>query len=433
MFSPMAGLVMLVFAFLLTCANLFSYVLYNRQKSVRQSLWFSRLLMSIVLQVVCNIFAWVVEIIPGCPAAFTAASNLSCFIAANLTWVFFTHYMLDGLDSAWADRFLFIADALFVVTSLLSIVMTPLGMAYFEDYAFAHQLDPANDVSAVYLILVMLVNFLMVFMRRDLDRRRRFSCVLDVALPLTGLIVQMFFPTIPGLVLGNVLAFQVVYGNIYLATAFANSKMESELARQRAELTEQQSALMLSQIKPHFLYNTLTAIASLCDEDPGAAQEMTLDFADYLRGNMDSISSKKPVPFTRELEHTKCYLAIESRRFGDKLKIQYDIQAVDFEIPPLSLQPLVENAVKHGVGMEPEGGTVAISTSKVNGFWLVEVRDNGVGFSVTEYGPDEKRSHTGLSNVRRRLEDQCGATLLIESRKGEGTRVTLRIPDGGDQ
>ncbi|MBQ2581184.1 MAG: histidine kinase, partial [Ruminococcus sp.] len=136
------------------------------------------------------------------------------------------------------------------------------------------------------------------------------------------------------------------------------AEIASERERAEKELYEAKVAVMTSQIQPHFMYNALTSIAMMCQIDPETAQEATVTFAKYLRGNMDSLKQTKPVPFTIELEHLKKYLYIEKLRFGKKLNVEYDIQTTDFCIPMLSVQPLVENAVKHGVGMKKKGGTV---------------------------------------------------------------------------
>lgn len=118
------------------------------------------------------------------------------------------------------------------------------------------------------------------------------------------------------------------------------------------ELYEAKVAVMASQIRPHFMYNALSSIAMMCTLNPETAQEATVTFADYLRGNMNSLKQTAPVPFETELEHLKKYPYIEKLRFADLLNVEYDIRATDFMLPLLSIQPLVENVVKHGVGRQ---------------------------------------------------------------------------------
>ena len=193
------------------------------------------------------------------------------------------------------------------------------------------------------------------------------------------------------------------------------------------ELYEAKVSVMVSQIRPHFMFNALSSIAILCRLDPETAYKATVTFSDYLRGNMDSLRQTAPVPFETELGHLKKYLYIEKLRFGDELNIEYDIQATDFEVPQLSIQPLVENAVKHGVGMKEDGGTVKISARETEKYFEVVIEDDGTGFDVNEK-KDDGRSHIGMENARKRLKELCGADVIITSAVGEGTKARVVIP-----
>ncbi|MGN0501912.1 MAG: sensor histidine kinase, partial [Ruminococcus sp.] len=177
----------------------------------------------------------------------------------------------------------------------------------------------------------------------------------------------------------------------------------------------------------HFLYNTLTSIYCLCDRDSKAAKQAISDFSKYLRGNFESVGRKMPIMFEDELNHVQSYLALEKMRFGDELDVVYDIQAHNFLLPALTIQPLVENAVKHGVGDAPNGGTVMLSTRELPEFYEIEIYDNGVGFDTENFDKDEK-IHIGIENVRSRLELMCNGTLTLKSSVGNGTTATIRLP-----
>ena len=142
---------------------------------------------------------------------------------------------------------------------------------------------------------------------------------------------------------------------------------------------------------------------------------------------MNSLKEQAPVPFESELRHLETYLSLEKMRFGDELNIEYDIEATDFLIPSLTVQPLVENAVKHGVGMKEDGGTVTIATKEFNDRYEVIVSDDGVGFDTAKK-PNDGRTHIGMENVRNRLKTMCNAVLNIESTVGKGTVATITIP-----
>ena len=196
-----------------------------------------------------------------------------------------------------------------------------------------------------------------------------------------------------------------------------------------ALMMNQQLQIMFSQIQPHFLYNSLTVIQELCHTDPAQAEIATIQFAKYLRRNMDGLQSKTPIPFSEELEHTREYLSLEQMRFEDNLTVRYDIQCESFSLPPLTLQPIVENAVRHGVRGNTDGrGEVTISSREYPGRYEIVVTDNGPGFNPEELPKNSGRSHIGIRNVRERLAGMCGGEMTIRSAPGEGTVVTITLP-----
>ena len=203
-----------------------------------------------------------------------------------------------------------------------------------------------------------------------------------------------------------------------------------ELQKKEQELSKQKIAIMLSQIQPHFLYNALLVIQELCITNPKEAEHATMEFSKFLRGNLDSLAADVPIPFVKEMEHTKNYLSLEQKRFGKKLQVQWDIQTTAFFIPALSLQPIVENAVRYGVTKIKGGGTVKIATKETEEQYVVTVSDNGKGFDPCQKKEDG-RTHIGISNVAKRLEDMCNGRLEIESRENIGTIARLMIPKGG--
>lgn len=142
---------------------------------------------------------------------------------------------------------------------------------------------------------------------------------------------------------------------------------------------------------------------------------------------MESITNKGLIPFKKELAHVKNYAALELVRFEDRLNIEYNITCTDFQIPPLTVQPIVENAVKYGILGHDDITRVQISTSEDESNFYVTVEDNGVGFNAEEEKNDGK-SHVGIKNVRRRLEMMCGGSLVIESRIGKGTIAMIAVP-----
>ncbi len=194
---------------------------------------------------------------------------------------------------------------------------------------------------------------------------------------------------------------------------------------EQALKAEQRIQIMMSQIQPHFLYNTLSTIQALCRIDPEKAFITTEKFGSYLRQNIDSLGQPNLIPAQKELEHTRIYAEIEALRFPS-VRFEYDTPDLDFRIPALTIQPLVENAVNHGVRLCREG-VVTIQTRRTGDGHEITVRDNGRGFDVN--APENgEGSHIGLRNVRERVGQMCGGTLTVESAVDRGTTVTIRIP-----
>ncbi|MBQ9228702.1 MAG: histidine kinase [Eubacterium sp.] len=194
---------------------------------------------------------------------------------------------------------------------------------------------------------------------------------------------------------------------------------------ERALMAEQRIKIMMSQIQPHFVSNTLTTIQSLCMLDPPKAAEITGKFGAYIRNNIASLDEEKLIPIKKEIEHTKIYTEIEMLRFPD-ISVEYEIDEEDFSVPALTVQPLVENAIRHGV-REIENGKVSIVTKNTEKSHIITIRDNGVGFDTDTLSVQDG-AHIGINNVRERVKAMCGGTLAIDSQIGKGTTVTITIP-----
>ena len=197
------------------------------------------------------------------------------------------------------------------------------------------------------------------------------------------------------------------------------------------ELQESRISIMLSQLRPHFLFNVLNSIYYLCGKDPETAKKMVDKFSTYLRNNLDSLDQKTMIPFHTEFDHIQTYLELEKLRFDEELTIVYDIQVDCFSLPVLTVQPLVENAVKHGITKKRGGGVLALSTREEPESYVITVADTGVGFDSEHY-MDDGKVHIGIENVRQRLEHMVGGMLKITSIPGEGTTAVIIIPKKED-
>ena len=207
----------------------------------------------------------------------------------------------------------------------------------------------------------------------------------------------------------------------------AHDELENDVLRNEKEQARLRMAVMVSQMQPHFLYNSLAVIEALCEEDPRLAAEATNAFSNYLRENMDFADRSSPIPFLEELNHIKTYVWLEKLRFPNKLKMEYDIRCTAFFVPALSVQPMVENAIKHGICRSRSGGTVRLCSFETERHYNVIVSDDGTGFDVRKM-TDDSRQHLGIRNTGYRIREMVGGSLDIVSAPGKGTTVTIRIP-----
>ncbi len=334
----------------------------------------------------------------------------------------FTAYLLRTCGENWLKSPLFRT-----VVVLWIIYFILLAIAQFTTFLYYFTPDNQYIRASWYLLLVtpifavMFLNLASVIKRRDKLPRKYYIAFLIHLLPLQVALL------VTNTIIENTTVFVVLGMCVSTLAIFAiilYDQIESYVEQQR-EIVNQRASIMVLQMRPHFIYNAMMSIYYLCAKDPIKAQQVTLDFTTYLRKNFTAIASENTIPFADELEHTRAYLAIEQIQFEDRLFVHYDTPHKEFRLPPLTLQPIVENAVKHGMDPEYPPLTVIIKSLQTADFGNeIVVEDNGPGFSPD----DDYEPYTALKNIRQRLEMMCGGKLTIRSREGGGTIVTLTIP-----
>lgn len=279
-------------------------------------------------------------------------------------------------------------------------------------------LSQVGGIAGMFVNTGMLVRY-----RKYLNKIELLALFSYIVLPVAAMTIQIFIYGVALLNLATTMSILLIFLLIQIEQARKLQEKELELADSRV-------AVMLSQIQPHFIYNVLTAIKQLCDSNPEEAKEAIVEFSVYLRGNLDLLVTKHKILFESELDQVKNYLSLEKKRFGSRLNIKYDIRTEGFQIPPLTVQTIVENAVRHGATKNENGGTVVISAWETEEDYVVTVSDDGPG--MNPICPEDGRSHVGMENVKLRLESMCRGQLKVESDPGTGTRVTIYVPKGGD-
>ena len=272
------------------------------------------------------------------------------------------------------------------------------------------------------MIAIELLNLAGTIKRRKRLSRKVFLALLIAILPtMIALITHLFIDVFPLIDISYVCSALAMYSFI-----LSDAMQQQKLARQQLEIAHERTSVMVLQMRPHFIYNTLMSIYSLCRLDPQKARQITMDFTNYLRRNFKAVVSDRAIPFSTELEHTRAYLAVEQAQFDEMLVVDYDTPFIHFQVPPLTLQPIVENAVKHS--MDPYSGPLRISirTQHTDSGDEIIVEDNGRGFAAPT---DDGEPHIALKNIRQRLEIMCGGSLAITSSEDGGTVVTVTIPE----
>lgn len=339
-------------------------------------------------------------------------------ITYYLLMMLFAHYVMQLISQKKKPGIIWmvIIDAACTVGILIwtfagfteSIVLhTETGMERGPYYLLGQM--PGHVIAVLILLLILRFH-------REIGCKYMVILFSYIIMPVLGVWLHYLIP-----------ALQMQYAMMAYALLLFYLMIHSEREQELALMLERsQAELAVSQIKPHFIFNTLNAIYYLCEEDPKKAQDGIAKFSDYLRNNIDSLEITQPIPFSKELEHIHHYLDIQKMRFGDQLEVTFDLQKTDFTIPVLTVEPLVENAVRYGLASKGGIGRVNISTREKGDQIEIIISDNGEGFEPSSV-PMDGRGHLGLKSVQTRIRQMPGGDLKIQSEKGRGTTVTIRM------
>ncbi|MBR6172924.1 MAG: histidine kinase [Eubacterium sp.] len=307
--------------------------------------------------------------------------------------------------------------------SVLLIVSQFTGILYTIDEENLYHRGSFMGLAMV-LQLLLLVTYLSLSVREKL-----LIPALITGGNLIALVIQIFlygFPTLH--IVCGIASLTLFVWELIQETKKSKGK-EAQIIENEETIGELQTRIALSQIKPHFLYNALNSVYVLCGRDVNEARNAISLLSDYLRSNMSSIDSKLPVPFSKEIEMVENYLAIEKIRFPEELNYSIVTPVTNFSLPALTIQPLVENAVRHGIKPLDEDGIITITTRETDQAYIVSIMDNGVGFDVNSSDHQGGTSeHIGIRNVRERLKRLSSGELVIRSEPGLGTEAVIRIP-----
>ena len=340
------------------------------------------------------------------------------YIFNNIEVFLLFMYMLSYVKlSKKMDKVLSIVNySVFALFVILDIVNIFTGI-FFTSKAGVYERSKLMILSQGYQFIMFIIVFIVALTSKKLGKSEKIAFGIYCVLPLVAIILQNYYK-------GYAIAYLSIIISIEILFFFVNVQKNILIIQEQQKSKEAQVRVMMSQIQPHFIYNSLSSISTLISIDPKRAQKSLDDFTEYLRHNLASLTETNLIPFEEELKHIETFISLEKVRFNERLKVVYDINTVNFNVPPLSVEPIVENAIKHGVLKKIEGGTVTFRTYEREDAFVVEVIDDGVGFDINSVKFDSNK-HFGINNIKYRLKTMCNGELTITSEIGVGTKSTI--------
>ena len=350
-------------------------------------------------------------------------ANFSEFLFGMFLPYIFSRYLMVFWESMKQKKaVIHFWNTCLLLTLFLLILSQFTGVIYYIDEHNVYHRGPLYPLYYIGPFLIVISDIYFVIRFRDgLSHRTVAAILLYLIVPVAAAVFQVFLYG-PALVIFSTLF------SAFIMYVFLLTEQTEQYYRQEKEKVLLRLNLLSSQIKPHYIYNVLSSIHVLCRRNPEEAMRVVERFTEYLRANFEGIAAENAIAFQDELRHIKAYLEVEKCRYLEELEVEYHIEHTAFRIPALTVQPLVENAVKHGIGKEEVPLHITISARRCENASEIIVEDNGQGFD----DPGMTRSGEALESIQERLKLMCRGTLTIISRKGVGTRAVIQIPDAAD-
>lgn len=347
-------------------------------------------------------------------------SLFSSMLMPMLTW-----YLLKCAGkNPWKNRIMYSACVFFTGYIILLITTQFTTAIYYVTENNVYHRGPLYPVLLIFPALLMFLNLTALsHNRKHLTSRQSQAFAVYLIIPLICMLIQMSSYGLLLIVIGTSIStfFMLIFIIIDHMEQYVNEREENAIA---------QASIRVLQMRPHFIYNTMTSIYYLCEQNPKKAMKAIDNFTNYLRKNFSAIAKNGTIPFKEELEHVRTYLAIEQVRFEGELFVEFDTPHTNFRIPPLTLQPIIENSIKYGVDPELEPLYISVQTNESDNGSEIIVIDNGPGFDETSNAADDNREpHIAIDNIRERLYMMCGGTISFSIREEGGTVVRIWIPE----
>ena len=410
-----AGLIVSIIGLILTITST-----YMEKKSRR---FFKFFFIILILYIISDLTSQITLIMLGPEAA--VLSRVAVFsesLCSSILMPMLTWYILRCAGKIpWKNPFMQISwILLFCYVVILAITQFTTAIYSVSDEN-VYQRGPWYPILLIPPAMLMLFNMIALLKyKNDMTARQQKALTVYLFIPFACMIIQMLSYGFLLIVIGSSVS------ALFMLIFILQDQMEKYIVKLE-ENAKAQASINVLQMRPHFIYNTMTSIYYLCEQDPKKAMDTINNFTNYLRKNFSAIAKEGTIPFKEELEHARTYLAVEMVRFEGKLFVEFDTPHINFRIPPLTLQPIIENSVKYGVDPDLEPLYISVQTNETANGSEIIVTDNGPGFNENEY-KNTGEPHIAINNIRERLALMCNGSISFSDREGGGTIVKIYIP-----
>ena len=409
-------------SFMIIGSIVYGDIAITKKYKTKEDLFFQIMILLVVINMFNDIICWVVQDIAKV-SMINMIFNFFFYSISYITlFVYFLYIREEQKNKNLYDKLVFYAMCLFLMIIMtLQFINCFVGFFYKIDFETGHY--ERTDFYLLSIIYMGLGYAAIVYsvIRSKPNLKKMISLLAYFFIPIITALAQALYGKGYSLLFPScMLSLLIIYINV-------QSNKDREIEKNIMELENQKVINIVSQVQPHFIYNVLTSIYYLVDQDQEEAKAAIAKFSKYLRASLDVSNTPQIITLKQEIEYCKLYIGLEQIRFEDKFDVIYDIKDDSFLVPRFCVQPLVENAIKHGLAKKKDRGVLTISSRSDEWFHYITVEDNGVGFDQTKPLNDDV-SHIGVNNIKFRVENFVYGKLAIKSQVGVGTKCIIMIP-----
>ena len=413
------------FLSLVLLAALIAFIISQEERKPKENRYFREMIILILIIKLGNTLAWF-------EATYNTWNCLFCqYLDTYFQYLLIPVALLRAIHVVHKGTpkwYRYVPLAISVILCIINMFDDGFLFFFSSDYHFFYRYRAPRII--IYLVSGFYSLLFCFFALRQARKDRHENYLMVVLIMLSAVVIVWSFYEYLPFPFDVVILLDMLLYYIHLTLVYQRDLVQKEY-QTRLQLLDSRVKLMQSQLQPHFIMNSLNSICEVCSDNPEALG-LIREFSGYLRGFMSAMNSSECIPAEEELNTVSSYLTLQKRRFREQLKVFFDIQDTDFEIPAFTVQLLVENSIRHGIRAQKNGnGTLIITSYATDTDHVVTVKDDGVGFNLEELSA-MGNSHTGIRNIRRRLRLMCNGTISYESAPGHGTTATVRIPLKGE-